>query len=106
MMGGLSRGLELNTFEIAGDLARTLQAQCSYLAAPIYAGSQRSRDTILAQEVFKDVLERIDKVELALLSLGDLSRPSLLVRHGLPPHVSPHDLPPPAPVPASPAHHP
>jgi lsr operon transcriptional repressor len=88
MMGGLSRGLELNTFEIAGELARTLQAQCSYLAAPIYAGSQRSRDTILAQEVFKDVLERIDSVELALLSLGDLSQRSLLVRHGLPSDVS------------------
>lgn len=92
MMGGLSRGLELNTFEIAGELARTLQAQCSYLAAPIYAGSQRSRDTILAQEVFKDVLERIDSVELALLSLGDLSRRSLLVRHGLPSDVSADDL--------------
>jgi DNA-binding transcriptional regulator LsrR (DeoR family) len=92
MMGGLSRGLELNTFEIAGELARTLQAQCSYLAAPIYAGSQRSRDTILAQEVFKDVLERIDSVELALLSLGDLSRRSLLVRHGLPSDVSADEL--------------
>jgi len=92
MMGGLSRGLELNTFEIAGELARRLHAQCSYLAAPIYAGSARSRDTILEQEVFKDVLARIEKIELALLSIGDLSPRSLLVRHGLPPDVSPDDL--------------
>jgi DNA-binding transcriptional regulator LsrR (DeoR family) len=92
MMGGLSRGLELNTFEIAGELARRLGAQCSYLAAPIYAGTPRSRDTILAQEVYKDVLRRISKIELAILSMGDLSPRSLLVRHGLPSDVSPDDL--------------
>lgn len=92
MMGGLSRGLELNTFEIAGELARRLSAQCSYLAAPIYAGTPRSRDTILAQEVYRDVLARIEKIELAILSMGDLSPRSLLVRHGLPSDVSPDEL--------------
>ena len=92
MMGGLSRGLELNTFEIAGELAKRLGAQCSYLAAPIYAGSPRSRDTIMEQEVYTDVLARIDKIELAILSMGDLSPRSLLVRHGLPSDASPDDL--------------
>lgn len=92
MMGGLTRGLELNTFEIAGELARKLQAQCSYLAAPVYAGSSRSRDTILAQEVFGEVLRRVEAIELALLSLGDLSTRSLLIRHGLPKDVTPDDL--------------
>ena len=71
MMGGLSRGLELNTFEIAGELAAA-SAQCSYLAAPIYAGTPRSRDTILAQEVYKEVLAgRRDRA--AILSMGDLT---------------------------------
>ena len=92
MMGGLSRGLELNTFEIAGELARRLSAQCSYLAAPIYAATPRSRDTFLEQEVYKDVLDRIGKIELAILSMGDLSPRSLLVRHGLPSDVSPDEL--------------
>jgi len=92
MMGGLSRGLELNTFEIAGELARRLSAQCSYLAAPIYAATPRSRDTFLEQEVYQDVLDRIGKIELAILSMGDLSPRSLLVRHGLPSDVSPDAL--------------
>jgi lsr operon transcriptional repressor len=87
MMGGLSRGLELNTFEIAGELADRLHAQCSYLAAPIYASSKASRDTFLAQEVYREVLDRIDGIDLALLSMGDLTPRSLLVRHGLPPDV-------------------
>jgi lsr operon transcriptional repressor len=92
MMGGLPQGLELNTFEVAGELARRLQAHCNYLAAPIYAGSARSRDTILAQEVFQDVLARLGSIELALLSLGDLSPRSLLVRHGLPRDVPVDEL--------------
>ncbi len=70
MMGGLSRGLELNTFEIAGELARRLHAKCSYLAAPIYASSRRSRDTFMAQEVYAEVLDRVDRIDLALLSLA------------------------------------
>jgi lsr operon transcriptional repressor len=92
MMGGLTQGLELNTFEIAGELARRLQAHCRYLAAPIYAASARSRDTILAQEVFRDVMDRLAKIELALLSLGDLSPRSLLIRHGLPGDVPVDEL--------------
>jgi lsr operon transcriptional repressor len=92
MMGGLAQGLELNTFEIAGELARRLQAQCRYLAAPIYAASPRSRDTILAQEVFQEVLQRWSTIELALLSIGDLSPRSLLIRNGLPSDVSVEDL--------------
>jgi DNA-binding transcriptional regulator LsrR (DeoR family) len=92
MMGGLTQGLELNTFEIAGELARRLQANCRYLAAPIYAASARSRDTILAQEVFGEVMERLARIELALLSLGDLSPRSLLIRHGLPRDVPVDEL--------------
>jgi DNA-binding transcriptional regulator LsrR (DeoR family) len=92
MMGGLTQGLELNTFEIAGELARRLQAKCRYLAAPIYAASARSRDTILAQEVFGEIMERLSKIELALLSLGDLSPRSLLIRHGLPRDVPVDEL--------------
>ena len=58
MMGGLTQGSELNTFEIASELARRVNAQCNYLAAPIYSGSPKSRDTILAQDVFRETFER------------------------------------------------
>lgn len=92
LMGGLTRGSELNTFEIASELARRLGASCFYLAAPIYAGSRRSRDTILAQDVFTEMTERMRAVEIAFLSLGDLSPRSLLIRHGLPADVAPAEL--------------
>jgi DNA-binding transcriptional regulator LsrR (DeoR family) len=92
MMGGLTRGFELNTFEITSELARRLGAQCNYLAAPIYAGSPKSRDTILAQDVFRETFQRIAENEVALLSVGDLTRRSLLIRYGLPADVSVQEL--------------
>jgi DNA-binding transcriptional regulator LsrR (DeoR family) len=91
-MGGLTHGLELNTFEIASEFARRVNAQCNYLAAPIYAGSPGSRDTILAQDVFREAFERLANTDVALMSVGDLSRRSLLIRYGLPKDVTVESL--------------
>ena len=92
MMGGLTYGSELNTFEIASQFARRVKAQCNYLAAPIYSGSPKSRDTILAQDVFRDAFERLAAIDVALMSVGDLSRRSLLIRYGLPRDVTVESL--------------
>jgi lsr operon transcriptional repressor len=92
MMGGLTYGIEINTFEIASRFARLWQAQCHYLAAPIYAGTPQSRDTILAQDVFEAAFARIRATDVAILSAGDLSERSLLVRYGLPGDVGVAEL--------------
>lgn len=92
MMGGLTRGLEINTFDIVSELARRLGSQCQYLAAPIYAGSPESRDTIMAQDVFRDAFRRIESNELAVLSIGDVTKRSMLVRYGLPEDVGIKEL--------------
>jgi DNA-binding transcriptional regulator LsrR (DeoR family) len=92
MMGGLTRGLEINTFDIVSELARRLNSQCQYLAAPIYAGSPESRDTIIAQDVFRDAFRRIETDELAVLSVGDVTKRSMLVRYGLPEDVRIREL--------------
>jgi len=88
MMGGLTRGLEINTFETAAALAARLGGRCSYLAAPLYAGSEDSRNTLVAQDIFKESFADMAANDLALLSVGDLSDRSLLVRYGLPKNVS------------------
>jgi lsr operon transcriptional repressor len=88
MMGGLTRGLEINTFEIASALAARLEAQCNYLAAPLYASSARSRDVIAGQPVFREAFERIAASDLVVLSVGDMSTRSLLVSYGLPGDVT------------------
>ncbi len=92
MMGGVTHGLEFNTFDLSAELAKRLRSQCRYLVAPTYASSPRSRDTIMAQPVFRDALARIAGCEIAVLSIGDVTRRSMLVRHALPDDVSSTEL--------------
>ncbi|MBW6423764.1 sugar-binding transcriptional regulator [Rhizobium sp. XQZ8] len=84
MMGGLTHGSEINTFEIVRGFAQVLNAQCRYFAAPIYAESAESRDAIILQAVFQQAFRQICKVDVAYVSVGDVSQKSLQVRYGLP----------------------
>lgn len=87
VMGGLTHGIEINTFDIASDLARQLNAECSYLAAPIYAGSPESRAAIVQQDVFETAFRKIEENDVIILSIGDMTERSLLMRYGLPKDV-------------------
>lgn len=92
MMGGLTHGSEINTFEIVRSFARVLNAQSRYFVAPIYAESATSREAIISQTVFQRMFRDICDVDLAYLSVGDISDRSLQVRYGLPPGVSADEL--------------
>lgn len=92
MMGGLTRGSEINTFEIVRAFAEVLGAKCHYFAAPIYADSPDSRDLIAAQPVFREILKESAAVDMSFLSVGDVTRESLQVRYGLPPQVDVAEL--------------
>ncbi len=84
VMGGLTRGSDLNSFEITTRLADLLGARHSYFTAPLYAGSAASRDTIMQLDVFREVLEKLRTVDAMAMAAGDLSTRSLLMRDGLP----------------------
>lgn len=92
VMGGLTRGIEINTFDIAGDLARKLSGECAYLAAPIYAGSPASHDAIMTLDVFREAFEQIAANDMMLLTIGDMSERSLLMRYGLPRDITADEL--------------
>jgi DNA-binding transcriptional regulator LsrR (DeoR family) len=87
-MGGLTRGSDLNSFEITTRLADLLGARHSYFTAPLYAGSRESRDTIMQLDVFREVLEKLRGVDAMAMAAGDISRRSLLMRDGLPGDVT------------------
>lgn len=88
MMGGLTHGSEINTFEIVRGFAQAISAQCRYFAAPIYAESPESREAIISQTVFQRTFRQICDVDVAYLSVGDVSQQSLQVRYGLPEGMS------------------
>jgi DNA-binding transcriptional regulator LsrR (DeoR family) len=92
VMGGLTHGIEINTFDIASDLARHLNAECAYLAAPIYAGSPESKTAIVTQDVFQAAFRQIASNDLVVLSIGDMTERSLLMRYGLPQDVTIDEL--------------
>ena len=92
VMGGLTRGSDLNSFEITRRLADLMGAQHSYFTAPLYAGSAESRDTIMQLDVFREVLEKLRAVDALAMAAGDLSKQSLLMRDALPSDMSIEEL--------------
>lgn len=80
LLGSLTRGDGTNTFEIAYRFADIFDAQRYYLAAPVFASSRALRDSILAEDELRMVIDRAKNVDTALLSVGDLSMKSLMVR--------------------------
>jgi DNA-binding transcriptional regulator LsrR (DeoR family) len=92
VMGGLTQGSDLNSFEITTRLADLVGSKHSYFTAPLYAGSAASRDTIMQLDVFRDVLEKLRSVDALAMAAGDLSDRSLLVRDGLPADCRVEDL--------------
>jgi DNA-binding transcriptional regulator LsrR (DeoR family) len=78
LMGGLTRGSGINTFEVATEFARVLGAECYYVAAPIYCPSTESRSTLLTHYGLADVMRRAREGQIALVACGDLTPRSLL----------------------------
>lgn len=92
VMGGLTTGSDLNSFEITTRLADLVGAQHSYFTAPLYAGSRESRDTIMGLDVFRSVVEKLKSVDALAMAAGDISTASLLMRDGLPSDISMEEL--------------
>ena len=80
LMGGLTRGSGINTFEVSTEMARAIGAECYYVAAPIYCPSVESRSVLLTHHGIAEVLRRAREGNVALVSAGDLTGRSLLAR--------------------------
>jgi DNA-binding transcriptional regulator LsrR (DeoR family) len=92
VMGGLPRGSDVNSFDVTTRLAELLNAERTYLTLPLYSSSPESRNTILVQEVFQEVFEKIHNADGIAVGAGDMTKRSLLVRDGLPGNVSHKEL--------------
>lgn len=91
IMGGVSRGSDVNGYEITTRLADLCNAAHSFFTAPLYAGSAESRQLFMRQDVIRDMLEKIRSCGAIALATGDLDS-SLLVRDALPRDVDPAEL--------------
>ncbi len=83
LLGGLTRGSAMNPHETASHLADLLDAQCYLIAAPALTDSETTRNVLLGQPMLKEVFERGGKVDLAFLSVGELTHTNTMSRVGL-----------------------
>lgn len=91
IMGGVSRGSDVNGYEITTRIADLCNAEHSFFTAPLYAGSAESQRLFMEQDVIKDMLQKMRSCGAVALATGDLSS-SLLVRDALPGDVSAAEL--------------
>ena len=83
LLGGLTRGSAMNPHETASHLADLVGAQCYYVAAPALTDTESTRDLLIAQPMLREIFERGEKVDLAFLSVGELSHACTMTRVGL-----------------------
>ncbi|MDQ0472472.1 sugar-binding transcriptional regulator [Labrys wisconsinensis] len=74
LLGGLTGGSVLNAYESASRLAELFSARCYYIAAPIFADTEGTRDLFMAQPILREAFEHARTVDLAFLSVGNLAR--------------------------------
>ncbi|MEQ8298815.1 MAG: sugar-binding domain-containing protein [Nitratireductor sp.] len=91
VMGGVTRGSDVNGYEITTRLADLCNAEHSFFTAPLFAGSPESQQLFMAQDVIVEMLEKIRSCGAIALATGDLSS-SLLVRDALPRDIDSKEL--------------
>lgn len=92
MLGGISQGSDVNSFDIVKAFASQYDAKRTYFTAPIYAPSKSARDAIIDTEFFDDLLRKIRTVDGCVLGAGDMSKDSLLIRYAVPSDVDISEL--------------
>lgn len=83
MLGGLTRVSEVNPSEFAWRVADRLSAECYMLAAPVYAPDPATRQALLGHPGLAEVFARAKTLDMAVVSVGDLTPHSVFSEYGL-----------------------
>ncbi len=83
LLGGLTRARSFNPSEFAWRFADRLGAECFMMAAPVFAPSPAVRDALVHHSGMEDVFAQAGRLDVALVSVGELSPSSTLARYNL-----------------------
>jgi len=83
LMGGMTHSRSINPSAVARRIADAFGAECYQLTAPLFVADEATRTALWAEPALKDLLEHARKVDLALVSVGDVSKDATLFREGL-----------------------
>lgn len=83
LLGGLTRVSDVNPSEFAWRVADRLSAECYMMAAPVFAPDAETRESLLRHPGISEVFKRSQLLDMAVISLGDLTPHSVFSRYDL-----------------------
>ncbi len=83
LLGGMTHSRAVNPSAVARRIADAFGADCYQLTAPVFVADEATRAALWAEPALHDLLERARRVDLALVSVGDISEDATLFREGL-----------------------
>ncbi len=83
LLGGLTKVSSVNPSEFAWRFADRLHAQCLMIAAPVYAPDVTTTAALLRHRGIAEVFARANRLDLAIVSVGNLAPTSTMRRYEL-----------------------
>ena len=83
LLGGMTHSRAVNPSAVARRMADAFGADCYQLTAPVFVADEATRKALWAEPALHDLLQRARRVDIALVSVGDVSADATLFREGL-----------------------
>jgi DNA-binding transcriptional regulator LsrR (DeoR family) len=83
LLGGMTHSRAVNPSAVARRIADAFGAECYQLTAPVVVAHESVRTALWSEPGLRELLERARRVDLALVSVGDVSEEATLFREGL-----------------------
>ncbi|HEY2863783.1 MAG TPA: sugar-binding transcriptional regulator [Casimicrobiaceae bacterium] len=83
LLGGMTHSRAVNPSAVARRIADAFGADCYQLTAPVVVADESIRSALWSEPGLRELLERARRVDLALVSVGDVSEEATLFRQGL-----------------------
>jgi deoxyribonucleoside regulator len=83
LLGGVVEARKFNPAEFAWAFARTVGADCFLLPAPAIVDSPATREALIERCGLNDVMRRADGLDLAILSVGNMTAASTVFRFNM-----------------------
>ena len=83
LLGGMTHSRAVNPSAVARRMADAFGAECYQLTAPVFVADEATRAALWGEPALNDLRERARRVDIAMLSVGDVSEHATLFREGL-----------------------
>lgn len=87
LLGGMTHSRAINPSAVARRMADAFGAECYQLTAPVFVANPSTRAALFREPGLEYLVKRARSVDLALVSVGDLTKDATLFREGLLPRA-------------------